>query len=338
MGKKILNLGAPIMKTISLGKIRNLQACASENGVFTIQAIDHRDALRVLLNQEAPDKVSAMEMTKFKLMVINALAPAASALLLDPVYSAPQAIVTRSIPSHLGLLIALEEQGYLGDPPSRRTTILTDWSVEKAKRMGAQGIKMLLFFNPYAREAASAQIDLVTQIVAECEKFEIPLFLEPISYSIENRFDKSSAEFARLRPKIVIESARQLSDIGVDILKVEFPIDPNYEANPSVWAEACRELDSASQVPWVLLSGGESYETFRKQIQIACEAGCSGFLVGRAIWQEAIGLSRKEQERYLQEIALPRLTELGEIVRRHGTPWTDRYRLPEVDDNWFHMY
>ena len=37
-------------------------------------------------------------------------------------------------------------------------------------------------------------------------------------------------------------------------------------------------------VPWVLLSGGVPFETFFRQTQVACEAGASGVMVGRAVW------------------------------------------------------
>src|SRR4029078_4586491 len=46
-------------------------------------------------------------------------------------------------------------------------------------------------------------------------------------------------------------------------------------------------LDAASQVPWVLLSGGVDDATFEAQVEVACRAGASGVLAGRSVWEGA---------------------------------------------------
>ena len=53
-------------------------------------------------------------------------------------------------------------------------------------------------------------------------------------------------------------------------------------------------------MPWTLLSGGDSFEVFEKQLRVACHNGCSGFLVGRALWQEAVYLQGNERDSFLQ--------------------------------------
>jgi tagatose-1,6-bisphosphate aldolase len=47
------------MNQFSLGKVRALQSMSTERGVFTILAVDHRDALRAMLNRKQPETVSA---------------------------------------------------------------------------------------------------------------------------------------------------------------------------------------------------------------------------------------------------------------------------------------
>ena len=86
------------MESLSPGKIRALQACASPQGVFSILAIDHRDSLRAILAPEAPRSVAAEALTDIKMAIVQHAAPAASAVLLDPVYSAGQSIVGRQLP------------------------------------------------------------------------------------------------------------------------------------------------------------------------------------------------------------------------------------------------
>jgi tagatose 1,6-diphosphate aldolase len=327
------------MTNLSPGTIRGLQACAAAEGVFTILAVDHRDSLRAIIAPEAPGGVVADEtLTDVKLAIVQHAAPAASAVVLDPVFSAGQAVVRGHLPGHVGLLCAIEEQGYVGDVYSRRTQIITGWSVEKAKRLGANGIKLLPYYHPDAGEASEAQERLVRSIAADCRRYEIPLFLEPIAYSIDPAFPKGSSQFASVRRRIVVETVRRLSAMGPDIMKVEFPIDAHYETDQALWAEACAELNEVSPVPWALLSAGVPFETFKKQLQVACRAGCSGFVAGRAIWQEAARLPEDERANFLSTTARQRLTELNQIALELGVPWSKRYSETRVDQGWFSQY
>lgn len=326
------------MQSISPGKVRALQVCATPQGTFSILAADHRDSLRAIVAPEAPKSVTARKLTEIKLAITKHAAPAASAILLDPVYGVGQSVVGAQLPGHIGLVCAIEEQGYLGAPSNRRTPILAGWSIEKANRLGANGIKLLLFYHPDAGAASEEQERLVKSIAADCRRHEIPFFLEPIIYSIDADIPKGSPQFAPERRRIVVETTRRLSAIGPDIMKVEFPIDVRHQAEQAVWAEACAELNEASQVPWSLLSAGEPFETFKQQLQIACQAGCSGFVAGRAIWQEMVRLPAEEWARFLTETACQRLMELSEIGNEYGAPWYRRYSLPNVDEFWFQQY
>ena len=321
-----------------MGKARCLQASSTPAGIFTILAIDHRDSLRVMVDPDAPGSVPAGQLTELKLAVVRNLAPQASAVLLDPLYSAGQAIAQGALPGSVGLLCALEERGYLGDPHGRQTTLLPGWSVAKAKRLGATGVKMLLFYHPDAGAATEKQDELVRAIVAECQRHEIPLFLEPIGYSLDPSVPKNSPRYAASRRRIVVESARRLSALGLDVLKTKFPVDVNHEPDQGLWAKACAELDEASPVPWALLSAGDPFDIFKEQLRIACEAGCSGFLVGRALWREATGLTGSERDEFLRTTARERFDKLVSIASQHGRPWQARHTLPVIDENWYLQY
>jgi tagatose 1,6-diphosphate aldolase len=129
-------------QSLSLGKARALQQCAAAGGVFTILAADHRDAMRVMIDAAHPQDVLAQTLTDIKLDIVQSLGDLPSAVLLDPSYSAAQAIAGGALTGRTGLLVALEELGYLGDPYSRETTSLSGWGVEKARRLGATGVKV----------------------------------------------------------------------------------------------------------------------------------------------------------------------------------------------------
>jgi tagatose 1,6-diphosphate aldolase len=326
------------MNQLSLGKVRALQTASTKRGVFTILAVDHRDAMRAMLNREQPETVPAAQLTEIKLSIIKWIGPFATAVLLDPVYSLGQVIAQRVLPPKTAFLSAIEEQGYLGDPYGRQTTMLEGWGIEKAKMLGASGVKVLLFYHPGAGEAAEVQEQLVASLLAECNHFDIPLFLEPIVYSRNPSVSKNSAGFAAERRKIMVETVRRLGALKPDVLKLEFPVDCQYEKDEAVWQDACAEMNEASPVPWTLLSGGDSFEAFQKQLKVACQNGCSGFLVGRALWQETVYLQGNERQKFLQNEAIQRWRTLHDIAETYAHSWYERYEAEDVNEHWYKDY
>ena len=300
---------------MTAGKARRIQSVADSRGVFKILAADHRDSMRVLVDPERPDDVPAKTLIDIKLAVVRGVGARASGVLLDPVYSAQQAIAEGALPGQVGFLCALEEQGYLGDPHARQTTLLTGWSVEKAARLGAAGIKLLIFYHPDAGEATERQDGLVSAVVAACSRYEIPLFLEPLGYALDGQ--------AYDRGRVVVETARRLSALGPDVLKLQFPVDGREETSPNVWRSRCAELTEACKAPWALLSFGDPFDVFKAQLEVACEAGCSGFMAGRAVWREVITNPAEERAAVVERTVLPRFTELCEVVDRCAKPWTE---------------
>src|SRR5512135_859242 len=99
------------MKNLTLGKLRGLQQISSHHGTLTVLALDHRQNLRRANPAFADDD----QLSQFKLDVTRALAPRATAVLLDPEVSAAQAVVSRAIPNNVGLVVALESTGYGGE-------------------------------------------------------------------------------------------------------------------------------------------------------------------------------------------------------------------------------
>ena len=326
------------MDQLSLGKVRALQTASTERGVFTILAVDHRDAMRMMLNHRQPETVPAGQLTEIKLSIVKLVGPFATAILLDPVYSMGQAIAQHALPPKTAFLSAIEEQGYLGDPYGRQTSMLRGWSIEKAKMLGASGVKVLLFYHPGAGKAAEIQEQLVASLLDECSQFDIPMFLEPIIYSLNSKVSKDSAEFAADRRKIMVGTVRRLGALKPDVLKLEFPVDCQYEKDEALWQDACAELNEASPVPWTLLSGGDTFEAFQKQLRIACENGCSGFLVGRTLWQEAVYLQDKERQEFLEGEAAHRWQKLQSIAGTYAHPWYERYQAEDVNEHWYQDY
>jgi tagatose 1,6-diphosphate aldolase len=323
-------------RAYALGSRRGLEACASPRGTFAVLALDHRQNLRRELRPADPESVTYDEMVDFKRAAVRALATVATGTLLDPEIGAAQCIADGSLPARAGLIVALEATGFEGPPTARISRILDGWSVEKAKRMGASAAKLLVYYHPDAANAAD-QERLVAGVAADCRAVDLALFVEPLSFSIV----EGQTLGGEARRRVVVETARRLTAIGGDILKAEFPYDPSV-TDRGLWREACAELDEASSVPWVLLSGGVDEATFEAQVSTACDAGASGVLVGRSVWAEAATMEPAARDAFLATTGRERLGRLADLVESVGRPWHDRpSRLtsaPTPRDGWYREY
>lgn len=331
------------MKPLSLGKIRCMQQLTTDSGVFAVTAFDHRDSFVTALGQtlgvaQVPWETVVAE----KIRIARALGPHSSGVLLDPLYSAgPVLAEPGALPGRVGLVVAREKSSYGSEAMRQNTELLADWSVAAIKRLGGAAVKLLLYYHPAAPNAA-AQEQIVRQVAAECESHEILFMLEPICYPLDPGQKKTDPAFAAQRPELVLESARRLVPLGVDILKAEFPTEARHETDEAKMAGYCRHLsDIATGLPWVLLSAGVDFPTFQRQAEIACEAGASGVVVGRAVWKEALETADAvARDRFLNSTAVNRVRALADTVNARATPWTERVRgrWPELSEGWYRAY
>jgi tagatose 1,6-diphosphate aldolase len=327
--------------TLPAGKLRNLMTLADANGRLKMMAIDQRMSMERSLGQLLGRPGTYDEVVRVKRAVTRVLAPYATAVLIDAEFGFANSLL--ELPGDTGLLLAYERPHFDASGPQgreRRTSLIEHWSVEKARRAGANAVKLLLFYRPDASPATNDhQKALARQVGEECARFEVPFLLELLGYPLgEPSLD--SPEYARRKPEIVIESAREFSrpEYGVDILKLEFPAELKYcyefsrrrfdarEREPvsdleSVRAQ-CRSADEASAVPWVILSAGVGIAEFLVNVELASAAGASGFLCGRAIWQGALPVLQDEAAMvtYLQEEGSVNFQEANAAAER-SRPW-----------------
>lgn len=315
------------MRSITIGKLRGLQQCTSGRGTFTCLALDHRQNLR----KANPAYREDAELSRFKLDVTAELAPYGTAVLLDPEVSATQAIASGALPGNAAFVVAVESTGYTGDATARRGQVIPGWSIEKAKRMGASMVKLLVYYHPDSPTAAEAE-EFTAGIAAECLKYDLGLMLEPLSYSLSDQ--KLTSEE---KHHVVVETARRLTPIaGVDVLKAELPLD-TAENDPARLAAACADVSEASVTPWILLSAAVSYETYLTQVIAACQAGASGIAVGRAVWQEAVMMSGQARLDFLRQTARERLSRLNALCTALARPATSFYKA-EAPFDWYKTY
>jgi tagatose 1,6-diphosphate aldolase len=341
---------------LSAGKWRRLASLADEQGRFKMLAVDQRGSLQRSIAKAAgkdAGDVSAEEIAGVKAMITKALAPHASAVLTDPVYGLPQSY--RHIPPRVGLLLTYDETGHEKagrDNKERLSKLIEGWSVEQAQRAHANAVKLVIFYRPDgSEEVCGQQQELVRRVGEECARWEMPFLFELLGYPIDEG-DADSPAYARAKPDIVIESAREFSDprYGVDILKLEFPADLKHtrefargafdgrEREPAYGLDEvrslCDRLDRASRVPWVILSAGVGIDEFLMQVQLATVAGASGFLCGRAIWKDALDLypDRERMEAWLSTEGVYNFLRSNAYAER-ALPWTRRVQKEQGTGN-----
>jgi tagatose-1,6-bisphosphate aldolase len=86
----------------------------------------------------------------------------------------------------------------------------------------------------------------------------------------------------------------------------------------------------------VLLGGGASEDVIGGQIEDACRAGASGFIVGRTLFDAGLVTDPEESRRALLSHSRPLLERLAAIAERLATPWRERVgELPPPPRGWY---
>jgi tagatose-1,6-bisphosphate aldolase len=294
---------------------KTLADIASDDGVFAIIAMDQRNTLRRMFKALDID-ASDHDLRAAKADVALALTPAATGILLDPTYGVPAVTETQALAPDCGLLVAAEpsiRDSYNGEPRTHRDPELN------ARWVAAQGgdaVKFLVQLradrpNPKIGEPDLVRevLDVCREIIADCKSTGLPAVIENLVYELPG--EQLSGE---ARENAIIEAARALDELDIDLLKLEYPGSP----------EACRRLADALHRPWAVLSAGVPFEQFSDVLKIAFdEGGASGFIAGRSIWREALPLSGVERQRFLDTVARPRLDDLVTVANQRAHPWTE---------------
>src|SRR5271156_3201601 len=216
------------------GKLKGLKAVSNERGVIAAAAMDQRGSLQKSLAKEKGSAVSDSMMEEFKTLVTEVLTPHASAILLDPEWGLP---ASKRRAKNAGLLLAYEKTGYDKTGPGRLPDLLDVWSARRLKEAGADCVKILLYYSPddpkHVNETKHAWVE---RIGDECRANDIPFFLEFVGY--DEGLDEKGLDYAKKKPHIVTESMREFSKdrYGVDVLKVEVPVNMKYVEGAKVYA------------------------------------------------------------------------------------------------------
>ena len=293
--------------------LNGLSSISNSDGIFSIVAMDQRNTLKKMFTAVG---VTATDEDMFgaKIAVASALSKAASGILLDPTWGVPAVNENDILPTTCGLLVAAEnpDRGNFNGEP--RPTKMIGQDAAWVKSLGGQAVKVLVSMHPGRPMKAgepdltSETVELVRSIVADCKAQGIPSVIENLIYALPNAEPLTDDQ----KENLIVESAILLNETKPDLLKLEFPMSER----------GCKRLADSLTVPWAVLSAGVAFDQFKKVITISCDAGgASGFIAGRSIWKEAIGMNKADQEKFLNSTAIARLEELNATVVGRAVPW-----------------
>jgi tagatose 1,6-diphosphate aldolase len=261
-----------------------------------------------------------------------------SSILLDPEYGLE---ASKMRDKNAGLLLAYEKTGYDANAVGRLPDCLVEWSAKRLKEEGADAVKFLLYYDVDENEEINIQKKAyMERIGAECIAEDIPFFLEILSYDC-NIDDNSTAEYAKVKPRKVIEAMKEFSNprYNVDVLKVEVPVNmkfvEGFSDGEAVYTEEeaanyFKLQDEATQLPYIYLSAGVSAKLFQDTLKFAHDSGAkfNGVLCGRATWANGVEIFTKEGEKaaieWLNTVGKKNIEELNEIVKKTATSWKEK--------------
>jgi len=288
---------------------------ATDQDTFAIVAMDQRNTLKRMYHAKGIANPSDAELVQIKADTVQALRGTASAFLLDPTFGIP-AITSLPVegPGY-GVLLAAEpaERGTInGEPRTHRDPALNaSW----VKDSGATALKFFVQLRTDRRAApgepdTTAEIrDIVRDVVADCRQAGVPSVIENLIFPLASEGVLTSEQ----RGDRIVEAALLLNDLQPDLIKIEYPGS----------AAACRRLADALDVPWAVLSAGVEFDQFAEVLRICCdEGGVSGFIAGRSIWKETVGLSQPERKDYLASEGMRRLDNLVQVIDGRARPFT----------------
>ncbi len=198
-------------------------------------------------------------------------------------------LATKYYPDYAGQVpLILKVNGKTDVPPSDEALSSTNASVEDAVRLGADAVGYTLYVGSPRQYEDLHQLKGVRE---DCERYGMPLVIwsYPRGRDIEKKGGQNSFY-------AIDYAARMAMEMGADIVKLNMPkIDPEKDKDaPAPYnemdvdqAEAIRQCVESAGRSLVVLSGGSKVddETVLGHTRMIMEAGGSGVIFGRNVWQ-----------------------------------------------------
>jgi fructose-bisphosphate aldolase, class I len=198
-------------------------------------------------------------------------------------------LATKYYPDYAGQVpLILKINGKTDIPPSDEALSPLNGSVEDAVRLGADAVGYTLYVGSPRQDADLAQLRQVRQ---DCDRFGMPLVVwaYPRGRDIDRKGGQSTFY-------AIDYAARMAMEQGADVVKLNLPkIDPEkdkdtpapYNELDVTQEEAVRQVVASAGRSLVVLSGGSRTDDGQllQQTRFIMEAGGSGVIYGRNVWQ-----------------------------------------------------
>jgi tagatose 1,6-diphosphate aldolase len=319
--------------TLTPGKQLGLRRMSDDAGRFKMTAVDQRPPIKGPIAEHRGGEAPWEDVAAVKTMLLRALGPKSTAMLLDPHYAVPHG--WRSVDPRKGLIVTLEDSVFRETGRGRLSAEIDGWTVGKIKRMGADAVKVLAWFRPdVSAEVRAAQQDFVKRTGEACAAMDIPFLFELLVHPIETDAEQTSdyTEMASKHSDHVLRSVETFAhpDYGVDVFKLESPVPAKGIAAGDAAVQALfDEIGRLAGRPWVMLSAGAGQEDFAAVLSYAYAAGASGYLAGRAIWLDAFRRWPDTDAMWdgLMADAVPYMDRINALTDAGATPWHEHPRF-----------
>jgi sulfofructosephosphate aldolase len=291
---------APRRTAPTTAERRALQQIMTSGGRFAVIAADHGQPLVDMLDglglPSAPEAQRA-----FKSDLVETVGRDASAVLLDPDVSLPAIVDDGLLARDVGLIVRIEADGCEVEDGLRQSQMIRGLGAEGARARGATAAKVMVFLRADREDLDGYTAQMVRAALEDCRRADLLCVMELMTYRLN---DESPEQFAARKEDLVVEGAVLLEECGSQVLKLEYPGS----------AAACRRVTDALSVPWAVLSAGVDHEAFCDQLRDAMDGGAQGFIAGRSLWKEAVGMPSEERRGFLDGVARRRMEDMLAIV------------------------
>jgi sulfofructosephosphate aldolase len=273
-------------------------------GRMTMLALDQRGSLRTMLARGAPEsEVTDAQLRTFKAQAAAALAPHASAVLLDWPHGRD---AMAALPPGTPLILAADQLRQRPGGPVEDSGFDEDITAELVRELGPVALKLLVIRGfTGGRGHRAEDIERFMGLARQTARVTL---LEGIAQPPDGDRFASAAE----QGAAVIATAEELTAYQPSVYKAQVP--GYLPGRLERVEEFSRRLTEGIAQPWVVLSNGVQAEDFAGAVRRAVAGGASGFLAGRAIWADAA--RSDDPAEVLGSVSVPRLRALADIARQ----------------------
>ncbi len=289
-------------------------------------AVDAGSGLAAAIAEARGAQAHPDDHRRFKEIVLQVLGREATTVLLDAEYG-PQLL--NSYPDGCAPMIALEADVYHISDADRITRLPDDLSAADFPGLGVRLLKFFMYFAPDDPAPLNRRkLEIVEAVGRDCARAGVDFLFEPLVYA--RGIAPGTPEFAAIKPDLVCRTVATFADprFNAAVLKIEVPVDLGFVEGFGTPARSRRQaLDSfrqvaqaAGEVPFVFLSAGVPFDWFKASLVMAEEAGSghAGFMCGRAIWSDAVGIfgsgGPEAMQGWLHDVGLARLRALKAVA------------------------